>query len=111
TILGLVGTNKEIISFGNNAFSPEEKFAIQYINGAYQIITKDHFLIFDGEKTTSFYYLPNDSLLQNNFVNQTLSHQREVDLNRLEKKLKAIIQQYNNRLINNQLSSKKTINH
>ncbi|MBL4668522.1 MAG: LTA synthase family protein [Flavobacteriales bacterium] len=111
TILGLVGTNKEIISFGNNAFSPEEKFAIQYINGAYQIITKDHFLIFDGEKTTSFYYLPNDSLLQNNFVNQTLSYQRKVDLNRLEKKLKAIIQQYNNRLINNQLSSKKTINH
>ncbi len=104
TVLDLVGVKSEIISFGNNAFDDSEKFVIQYINGTYQITAEDNFLIFDGNTTTGFYHLSNDSLLQNNFSEQVITEHHLIDKNRLEIKLKAIIQQYNNRLINNQLS-------
>jgi phosphoglycerol transferase MdoB-like AlkP superfamily enzyme len=111
TILDLVGGKNSIISFGNSAFNNNDKFVIQYANGAYQITTEDNFLIFDGEITTEFYYLKSDSLLTNNFVLQALSDQCEDDKQNIEKKLKGIIQQYNNRLINNQLSTSNQQSH
>ncbi len=111
TILSLVGSDNKIISFGNNAFSKKDKFAVQYVNSTYQLTTKDNFLIFDGEKTTGFYYLENDTLLKNNLAEQAISDGREMDKEKLENKLKAIIQQYNNRLINNQLSTSNQLNH
>ena len=109
TIMGLLGINKQIISFGNNLFDKTEKFVIQFINGTYQIAEKDKLLIFDGEKTTGYYYFSTvkDSLIIKDFSNQALSDQRLMDKNKLEKKLKAIIQQYNNRLINNRLTISK----
>lgn len=107
TILSLVANNNKIISFGSNAFNNNDKFVVQYVNGTYQITTKNNFLIFNGEKTTGFYYLKNDSLLKNNFALQALSDQRKIDKTNLENKLKGIIQQFNNRLINNQLSNSK----
>jgi phosphoglycerol transferase MdoB-like AlkP superfamily enzyme len=111
TILDLVGSKNEIISFGNNAFNENDKFAIQYINGTYQITTKDHFLIYDGEKTTGFFNLSNDTLLEKNYALEKPATQVEEEKNKLENKLKGIIQQYNNRLINNQLSTSNLKSH
>jgi phosphoglycerol transferase MdoB-like AlkP superfamily enzyme len=98
TILGLVGRANKIISFGNDAFSEKAKFAVQYINGSYQLTTKDHFIIFDGEKITNYYALKTDSLLENNLLKESKLKTKD------ERLIKGIIQQYNNRLINNQLS-------
>jgi phosphoglycerol transferase MdoB-like AlkP superfamily enzyme len=98
TILGLVGRANKIISFGNDAFSEKAKFAVQYINGSYQLTTKDHFIIFDGEKITNYYALDTDSLLENNLLKESKLKTKD------ERLIKGIIQQYNNRLINNQLS-------
>jgi len=102
TLLSLVSNTKETISFGNNAFDDSEKFAIQFINNTYQILLKNKFLIFDGSKTINYYELANDSLLTNNLINN-LNPQQLIEKNKTEKYLKGIIQQYNNRLINNQL--------
>jgi phosphoglycerol transferase MdoB-like AlkP superfamily enzyme len=102
TLLSLVSNTKETISFGNNAFDDSEKFAIQFINNTYQILLKNKFLIFDGTKTINYYDLANDSLLTNNLIN-SLNPQQLIEKNKTEKYLKGIIQQYNNRLINNQL--------
>ncbi len=106
TILGLTGIKNEFISFGNNAFDESEKFSIQYVSGTYQIAIGKIFLIFDGEKTTDFYNLSEDSLLTNNLINE-LNGQQLVEKNKAEKLLKGIIQQYNDRLINNNLSISK----
>ncbi len=110
TILGLVGSKNEIISFGNNAFGNDEKFAVQYVNGTYQITIQNIFLIFDGENTTNFHNLNQDTLLTNNLINNLNPHQKQ-QKDKLEKHLKGIIQQYNNRLINNQLSTSNKMNH
>jgi phosphoglycerol transferase MdoB-like AlkP superfamily enzyme len=110
TLLGLVSSDKKIISFGNNSLNSNDKFAVQYINGTYQITTKDHFLIFDGEKTSDFYELETDQLLVSNLVDN-LSKEQKVKKEETEILLKGIIQQYNNRLINNQLSTSNQQNH
>ncbi len=106
TILNLIGIKKSIISFGNDAFAKDEKFVVNYINKSYQIAYKEYFLVFDGEKTTEFYNLKNDSLLTNNLINN-LNPSQKKSKNNTEKLLKGIIQQYNNRLINNELSANK----
>ena len=104
TLLSLVSDNKEIISFGNNAFDNNEKHTVQYSNNTYQITYQNNFLIFDGLKTINFHDLETDSLLSNNLINK-LNPQQKAEKNKTEKLLKAIIQQYNNRLINNQLTT------
>lgn len=106
TLLSLVSNTKETISFGNNAFDDSKKFSVQFINNTYQIAFKNNFLIFDGIKTISYYELKNDSLLTNNLINK-LSPEQKIEKNNTEKFLKGIIQQYNNRLINNQLITLK----
>lgn len=103
TILSLVSNSHEIISFGNNAFDNSDKFSIQFINNTYQIAFKNNFLIFDGLNTTNFYNLETDSLLANDLIN-SLNQKQIKEKAETEKLLLGIIQQYNNRLINNQLT-------
>ncbi|MGB0881928.1 MAG: LTA synthase family protein [Vicingaceae bacterium] len=105
TILSLVSDVKKIISFGNNGFNKSNKYSVQFINNSYQITYQKNFLIFDGIKTTNFYKTDTDSLLSNNLIDK-LSSSQQKDLLRTENLLKGIIQQYNNRLINNELTLK-----
>lgn len=105
TILDLVGVNDTIISFGNNAFNEDEKFVINFISDTYQISMGDYFLQFSNNETIGFYYIATDSLLQENLITKLISMPKHLKAKEhLEQKLKAIIQQYNNRLINNNLS-------
>ena len=106
TVIGLVGIKNSVITFGNNAFSEKEKFSVNYVNKSYQIAYKDYFLIFDGENTTEFYNIIQDTLLTNNLINN-LNPEQKIEKMKGEKLLKGIIQQYNNRLISNQLSYSK----
>lgn len=110
TLLDLVSNNNSIISFGNSAFAKDDKFVVQYVNGTYQITFEDYFLIFDGEKSSNFYDLKTDSLLSNSLIGN-LSPEQKIKKEQLEKLLKGIIQQYNNRLINNQLSTSNQQSH
>ena len=64
---------------------------------------ENNFLIFDGENTIEFYDLKNDTLLTNNLINH-LDAAQQHNKQATEKLLKGIIQQYNNRLINNNLT-------
>jgi phosphoglycerol transferase MdoB-like AlkP superfamily enzyme len=79
-------------------YSLAGKYAIQYDNGIYQLIDYPYVLKFDGGKTIEFYNTESDPLLQKNLVNQPFNQQKQ---NSLERYLKAVIQQYNNGLIDN----------
>lgn len=102
TILDLLGIKTKIISFGNSIFSSNQKHIIGLISNSYFYAEKDYVLIFDGSSSKKLYHTKQDSLMQNNLL--------EVDSlqttkNNLEKKVKAILQQYNNRLIDNKTKS------
>jgi phosphoglycerol transferase MdoB-like AlkP superfamily enzyme len=101
SILGLLGYDKPFVAFGQNVFDTKEGTAVNYINGVYQLITDSLVLEFDGSNTLSLYNYQSDPLLEQNLL---FTHRREA--HRMEQTLKAIIQQYNNRMIDNQLTIK-----
>ena len=99
TLLALIDYPVDFLAFGNNLLDTSaSSWHISYINQTYQLNDGKYLLQFDGSKTTGFYELSTDSLLQNDLKNQQLSAQKT-----LETQLKAIIQQYNNRMITNNL--------
>ncbi len=80
-------------------FSFANAYAIQYDGGLYQLISYPFVLQFDGEKSIGWYDVQADSLMKNNLINQGTAKEKRSEL---ERNLKAIIQDYNSRLIHNQ---------
>ena len=99
TILDYLGLPANMIIFGQSALDQTQKgFAINYLNNIYQYIDDDYTILFDGENTISAYENQKDPLFKVNLMDQNES---KIELSEL--KLKAIIQTYNNRMINNTL--------
>ena len=101
TILGLLGYNKPYFGFGIDLLKTpaEDTWAVNYLNGIYQYVKHGYVLQFDGQKTKAVYSLQ-DSLMQHNLIHQpsAISHQQL-----MEQELKAIIQQYMERMIQDRL--------
>ena len=94
TVLSYLGKTEAYLAFGNDLFTtPEENtFAVNYVNGIYQYVKGDYLLQFDGKTTRAIYDFKNDRLLKENLIGQ-LPQQSE-----MEHELKAIIQQYMQRM-------------
>ena len=94
----MLGYNKKFFSFGIDVFNTpaEETWAVNYLNGIYQYVKHGHVLQFDGTKTTAVYSLQ-DSLMQKNLIGK-MPRQPQ-----MERELKAIIQQYMERMTQNRL--------
>ncbi|MGC8864787.1 MAG: LTA synthase family protein [Bacteroidales bacterium] len=87
-----------IISFGKSVFAPQKPaFAINYLNGIYNLFTDGRLLLFDGDKTTGWYDLRADSL------QLKLNKNRDIKLEADEMLVKSIIQQFNHRMRTNHL--------
>ncbi len=99
SILSYLKYDKPYVAFGKNVFDKKKlNFAVSY-GGGYRWIEDDWLLFFDGEKSKSLYNYRTDRLMKDNLIN------KDPELvARLERNLKAFIQQYNNRLLNNQLT-------
>lgn len=99
TILDFIGYNRNYLSFGTDLLDTNSAhFSIHYISGLYGLIKDGYYMEFVGTNSTTLYYLKNDPLQKVNILNR---EQKEND--RLELFIKAFIQQYNNRVIENRL--------
>lgn len=99
TILGLLGYNKSYIAFGSDALDNNaEHFAINYVGDAYQLIMDGYMLQFDGERALGLFNIKSDELLNENLIGK-----QPIIQFKLETKLKAIIQEYNRRLIRDEM--------
>ena len=90
TILDLIGNEKPFFAFGKSMFS-KESWAINFLEGRYNLITDSSIIMNKEEVYQSFSY-------------QNIFEENNLDTNKL-KLLKAIKQDYNNRMINNKLSN------
>ena len=99
SVLGYLHYDHPYVAFGQDLFhTPTEKrFAVNYFNRVYQFVKGDYLLQFDGEKTIGLYAYDTDKMLKQN-LKGTLPCEKE-----LEKELKAIIQQYMERMNKNNL--------
>ncbi len=101
TLLNLLGYKNGYISFGNDLFEEseiEKNFVLNYVAESYQFMFGDYVYYFDGKEITSFYNFKTDP-----FLTKNLLEDKAVDVV-AEQKLKAVIQQFINRMINNELS-------
>ena len=100
SILNYLNYDNDFIAFGSSVFDANApRFSINFVNNNYQLIKDDYLLTFNGEKTTGFYNIANDSLLNNDVIKNDIP-----EMYQMENFAKAVIQQYNNRLIENRLS-------
>ncbi|MBO7046204.1 MAG: sulfatase-like hydrolase/transferase [Prevotella sp.] len=98
TVLGLLGYPKKYLGFGIDVLNTpaEDTWAVNYLNGIYQYVKYGYVLQFDGTNTKAIYSL-DDRLMKNN-----LKGKIEVQP-QMERELKAIIQQYMERMSQNRL--------
>ena len=100
TVLGYLGYDKPYITFGCDLLhTPLVKtYAVNYTNGVYQYVKGDYLLQFDGEKTMAVYAFKTDKLLKNNLIGKV------PEQGKMEQELKAIIQQYMERMNENKMT-------
>ena len=99
TVLGMLGYQKPYLAFGIDVLNTpaEDTWAVNYLNGIYQYVKHGHVLQFDGTRTKAVYALT-DSLMQHNIAGR-LSQQPQ-----MERELKAIIQQYMERMTQDRMT-------
>jgi phosphoglycerol transferase MdoB-like AlkP superfamily enzyme len=98
TILSYLNYDNPYFAFGNNLLNDSiNHFAISSADNFYQMAMGDYFIQFDGT-ATGFYNFKEDALLMNNLAAQQLAV-----MDSMTQVVKAFIQQYNNRMIDNKL--------
>lgn len=99
SVLSYLNFEGEYVAFGNNLFDEsEESFAFNTSGSTYQLFMKDHMLEMVENEPVGFYNFKTDRLLGKNIVGKDTGVQKA-----MEEKLKAIIQAYNSRLIDNDM--------
>jgi len=99
TLLDMLHYPKPFIAFGGSLLRTNEpRFNLSYLNGNYQLIMDGYAWQTDYNASKSFYNFENDSLLKKNVFTSQGNIVAEKD-----KLLKSVIQQYNNRVIENKL--------
>jgi hypothetical protein len=99
SVLGYLNYNEPFVAFGRNVFANRtEPFAITWRDG-YNYFEGDWMLAFNGTAPTGLYNFVANPMLTDNYL-QTHAEQAEA----LTRKVKAFVQQYNNRMIENRLT-------
>jgi phosphoglycerol transferase MdoB-like AlkP superfamily enzyme len=98
SVLGYLHYDKPYFAFGRDVFREKQlPIAFNY-RDAYNLYTGEYLLSFNGQKTVGLYKFTEDKLLTQDL--------KEINVDivvQMEQQLKAIIQQYNNRMIDNRL--------
>ena len=102
SVLGQLKYDKPYVGFGRNVFdSTATAFAFNYRDDIYNLYQDDHLLMFDGKRVVSLYNFKTDKMLEKDLKKENPDLTKQ-----LEQKIKAIIQQYNNRMVEDRLTAK-----
>ncbi len=103
TVLSYLNFDEEYISFGNNLLDDSyESFAFNSTDYNYHLYMKDHLLEMLENKPVGLFNYKEDTFLERNIIGTEPELQLE-----MEEKLKAIVQTYNQRLIDNDMTVRK----
>ena len=103
TVLSYLNYDDEYIAFGNNLLDDSrESFAFNTNGSNYHLYMKDHLLETIDNKSAGLFNYKKDIDLTNNLEGNNVTLQQQ-----MEEKLKAIIQTYNSRLIDNNMVVRK----
>lgn len=101
TTLSYLNFSKPFVAFGKNLFDEASvPIAISYSNSTYQLVFNKYLLLFDGQHSLGLYNYQTDPMLKQNIMSQ-----EEQMTYKLEQMVKAVVQQYKNRLIDDRLQA------
>ncbi len=101
TVLGYLHYDKPYIAFGRDVFKEDSTpYAFNYLNNTYNLFYGDYLLMFQNDKPVALYNFKRDFTQQHNLLSQL----PDITL-LLTTKIKAFIQQYNNRMVDNNLTT------
>jgi len=101
TVLNYLNYDKPYFAFGQDMLHPtKEKFAISYYGNAYQLIMDDWVIQHDLKQVVGLFNLKEDPVMANNLVNKRPEIQKKMTV-----KIKAVIQQFHNRMIDDRLTA------
>ncbi|HHB52659.1 MAG TPA: LTA synthase family protein, partial [Saprospiraceae bacterium] len=98
-ILRELNYSGDFISFGTDVLTEDRPFAVNYYNQTWNYYEGDYLLQFRDVKTVGLYQYKQDRTLKNNLMNKAIEQKEH-----MVARLKAYIQQYYNRLINNKMT-------
>jgi phosphoglycerol transferase MdoB-like AlkP superfamily enzyme len=98
SIIDYLNIKEKIVTFGKS-YKSDKNFVVTYLDNIYNYINDDYYLAFDGTKTIGLYNIKNDPMLKNNLATKEVKIKAE-----MEKFIKAYIQTFNKRLIDNKLT-------
>jgi len=126
TLMGMLNYPKPYFGFGIDVLNTEKEdtWAVNYLNGIYQYVKHGYVLQFDGERTKAMYEL-GDSLMERNLIgdrsqesgvgsqesgdrSQETGVRREGVKEEMEQEVKAIVQQYMERMTEDRLTTNYT---
>lgn len=99
TILNYLGYDKPYFAYGQDLLNADSsKFAINYLNGTYNLFQGNYLLQRDDKKVLHLFNFKTDQSLHNDLAEKDTTTQK-----RLEHTLKAFIQHYKNKMIDNDM--------
>jgi phosphoglycerol transferase MdoB-like AlkP superfamily enzyme len=103
TLLDMIGYRKPFRSWGRSLINDKQvpPFVIKYGSNMYQFMSGDYICTFDGKKAIGF-YAKDDKAMEHNLISK---RNREMDL--LELRCKAFVQDYMERVIDKRLTTVK----
>lgn len=102
SVLGILHYDRPFVAFGRNVFDDSvAPFAFNYSDGLYNLYEDKYLLTFDGKKAVNLFNYQDDRLLNTNIKDANPQVVRGLELH-----LKAIIQQFNNRMVDDNLTVK-----
>jgi hypothetical protein len=100
SVLGYLHYDEPYVAFGRDDFREDrEPFAFNYKDNVYQFFDGDYLLQYDGSKPVALFEFKTDRMLEKDLVNE-----KPDVVKNLERKVKAVIQQYNNRMIEDRMT-------
>lgn len=98
SVLDYLGISTKIISYGKS-YTSSKDFVVYYLDNIYHLIDGDYYLAFNGTETLALYNFKEDPLLKKNLLSLEIEKAKS-----LETFLKAYIQSFNERMIDNNLT-------
>jgi len=106
TVLNYLNYDEDFIAFGNNLLDDaNESFGFNTNGSNYHLYMRDHILEMIDRKAIGLFNFKSDIFLEKNLLGSDPELQ-----NLMEDKLKAIIQTYNSRLLDNNMTVRKPNN-
>jgi len=97
SIIDYLNINAKMVCFGK-PYTSDKDFVVYFLSNIYYYISGDYFLAFNGTETIELYNFKKDILLEDNLL-----HKEPEKVQEMEKFIKAYIQSFNERVVNNKL--------